>query len=232
MPDPTAVNSMFARIASRYDFANRLLSGGVDIWWRYQLTGAVAAHGPTAILDLATGSGDVAFALAKRVPAETTIIGMDFCRPMLDEAEIKQQAKGGLPNIRFQEGDGLNLPLESSCVDAATISFGLRNMANRHQCLTELARVLRPGGRLWVLEFSQPYGWFRPIYYGYLRYLLPTIAALVTGDRNAYNYLCGSIAEFPNHEGIAAEMRAAGFSAVSVKRMTGGIVALHCGLKS
>ena len=223
---------MFARIASRYDVANRLLSGGIDIWWRYRLTGAVAAHHPNDILDLATGSGDVAFALAKRVPPETEIIGMDFCRPMLDEAEIKQRAKGGLTNIRFQEGDGLNLPLKDATVDAATISFGLRNMADRPKCLSELARVLRPGGRLWVLEFSQPYGWFRPIYYGYLRYILPTVAAVVTGDRNAYDYLCGSIAEFPGHEGIAAEMVAAGFSSISIKRMTGGIVALHCGLKA
>ncbi len=232
MPDPNAVNSMFARIASRYDVANRLLSGGIDIWWRHRLTGAVAAHHPKDILDLASGSGDVAFALAKRVPPETEIIGMDFCRPMLDEAEIKQQSKGGLTNIRFQEGDGLNLPLKNATVDAATISFGLRNMADRPKCLAELARVLRPGGRLWVLEFSQPYGWFRPIYYGYLRYILPTVATVVTGDRNAYDYLCGSIAEFPGHEGIAAEMVAAGFSSITIKRMTGGIVALHCGQKA
>lgn len=222
---------MFARIASRYDFANRLLSGGVDIWWRRQLIRAVAAHRPKAILDLATGSGDVAFALAARVPPEVNIIGMDFCRPMLDEAKIKQEARQGCRNINFIEGDGLDLPLEANCVDAATISFGLRNMADRHRCLKELARVLRPGGRLWVLEFSQPYGWFRPIYFAYLRHLLPTIASLVTGDKNAYDYLCGSITEFPGHEGITSEMEAAGFSNVAARRMTGGIVALHGGVK-
>lgn len=231
MPDPSAVNSMFARIASRYDFANRLLSGGVDIWWRRQLIRAVASHQPADILDLATGSGDVAFDLAGRVPPEVNIIGMDFCRPMLDEAELKQKARRSCDNISFVEGDGLNLPLEDNCVDAATISFGLRNMADRHRCLTELARVIRPQGRVWVLEFSQPYGWFRPIYYAYLRHLLPTIASLVTGDKNAYDYLCGSISEFPDHHGITAELNAAGFSHVTVRRMTGGIVALHCGVK-
>ncbi len=232
MPDPTAVNSMFARIASRYDFANRLLSGGVDVWWRRQLIRAVAAHHPAQVLDLATGSGDVAFALAARLPPEATIIGMDFCQPMLDEAEIKQRARAGCDNISFVVGDGLNLPLDDHCVDAATISFGLRNMADRHRCLSELARVLRPGGRLWVLEFSQPYGWFRPFYYAYLRYLLPPIASHATGDRHAYDYLCGSIEEFPGHGGITTEMNEAGFTPVSVKRMTGGIVALHGGEKA
>jgi len=232
MPDPLAVNSMFARIAGRYDFANRLLSGGVDIWWRRQLIRAVAAHQPKDILDLATGSGDVAFDLAARVPPEVNIIGMDFCRPMLEEAKIKQAARLACQNISFVEGDGLNLPLEAHCIDAATISFGLRNMADRHRCLQELARVLRPGGRLWVLEFSQPYGWFRPIYYAYLRCLLPTIASLATGDKSAYDYLCGSISEFPDHQGITAEMAAAGFSNVTARRLTGGIVALHEGVKA
>jgi demethylmenaquinone methyltransferase / 2-methoxy-6-polyprenyl-1,4-benzoquinol methylase len=232
MPDPKAVNSMFARIARRYDVANRLLSGGVDIWWRKRLIHQVAHHAPHDVLDLATGSGDVAFALADGLSAETKITGMDFCRPMLDEAEIKQRARKRYPNITFREGDGLNLPVDNASFDAATISFGLRNMADRHQCLSELHRALRPGGHLWVLEFSQPYGWFRPIYYGYLRYVLPLIAGIVTGDKGAYDYLCGSIAQFPNHEEIAAEMAAAGFSAVRADRLTAGIVALHVGTKA
>ena len=232
MPDPQAVNSMFARIASRYDVANRLLSGGVDLWWRRRLIRHVAMYAPSSVLDLATGSGDVAFALARGLPAKTEITGMDFCRPMLDEAEAKQAAQAHYGNIKFREGDGLNLPLSDANFDAATISFGLRNMADRDRCLRELHRVLRPGGRLWVLEFSQPYQWFRPFYYGYLRYVLPAIAAVVTGDRGAYDYLCGSISEFPDHAGISAEMQTAGFSEISVVRMTGGIVALHGGQKS
>lgn len=229
MPDPVAVNSMFARIARRYDVANRLLSGGVDLWWRRRLVRDVQAGAPRAVLDLATGSGDVAFALAKRLPAHVAITGMDFCQPMLDEAEIKKQQSGGNANVSFCWGDGLDLPVPDATVDAVTISFGLRNMADRHKALSEMHRVLRPGGRVFVLEFSQPYRWFRPIYYAYLRYVLPVIAGVVTGDKSAYDYLCGSIEGFPAHGAMSAELENAGFSAVTVRRMTGGIVALHCG---
>ena len=232
MPDPQAVNSMFGRIAGRYDLANRLLSGGIDVWWRKKLIRAVARDAPADVLDLATGSGDVAFALADGLPAETPITGMDFCRPMLDAARIKQRDRGGYAHIAFREGDGLNLPIGNETYDAATISFGLRNMADRERCLSELHRVLRPGGHLWVLEFSQPYRWLRPFYYLYLRYVLPLIAGIVTGDKSAYDYLCGSITGFPTHEGIAAEMRAAGFANIECHRLTGGIVALHGGQKA
>lgn len=223
---------MFGRIAGRYDFANRLLSGGIDVWWRRRLIRNVAQYAPRDVLDLATGSGDVAFALADGLPAATQINGMDFCRPMLDEAEVKQTSRGGYANVSFNEGDGLNLPLADATFDAATISFGLRNMADRDRCLRELHRVLRPDGRLWVLEFSQPYRAFRPFYYFYLKHILPIIAGIVTGDKSAYDYLCGSIETFPDHDGIAAEMRAAGFASVEVQRLTGGIVALHGGHKA
>ena len=151
MPDPQAVNSMFGRIAGRYDLANRLLSGGIDVWWRKKLIRAVARDAPADVLDLATGSGDVAFALADGLPAETPITGMDFCRPMLDAARIKQRDRGGYAHIAFREGDGLNLPIGNETYDAATISFGLRNMADRERCLSELHRVLRPGGQKLVI---------------------------------------------------------------------------------
>ncbi len=223
---------MFARIAGRYDVANRLLSGGIDLWWRRRLIRSVAAESPRDVLDLATGSGDVAFALAKGLPEGTPITGMDFCRPMLDEAEKKQPDMPRSSHITFREGDGLNLPCGDASFDAATISFGLRNMADRHRCLTELHRVLRPGGSVWVLEFSQPRQWLRPFYYFYLRHILPLVAAVVTGDKSAYDYLCGSIEEFPTHNGIAEEMKTAGFASVSVQRLTGGIVALHGGHKA
>ena len=119
------------------------------------------------------------------------------------------------------------LPLPDRCVDAVTISFGLRNMADRHKSLTEMRRILRPDGRLIVLEFSQPYFWFRPFYYAYLKYLLPSIAAVVTGDKSAYEYLCGSIEQFPGREAMAEEIRRAGFRSVVATPMTFGIVALH-----
>lgn len=227
MPDPKAVNSMFARIAERYDLANHLLSGGVDFWWRQRLVRAVHDAHPEDILDLATGSGDVAFALADGLPNQVRITGMDFCQPMLDEAARKRIQSPRWLKLEFKPGDGMALPLPDRCFDAVTISFGLRNMADRHKSLTEMRRVLRPGGRLFVLEFSQPAFWFRPLYYAYLKFLLPAIAGLVTGDRSAYEYLCGSIELFPGRAAMAQEIRRAGFSSVKATPMTLGIVALH-----
>ena len=230
MPDPLAVNTMFARIARRYDAANRLLSGGVDQWWRKRLVRIVRAEKPRDVLDLATGSGDVAFALADALPPAARITGMDFCQPMLDQAVAKQRAATGPGrSIVFRQGDGLSLPCPDSAFDALTVSFGLRNMADRHQALSEMRRVLRPGGRVHVLEFSQPYRWFRPIYYFYTKRILPSIAGKVTGDRAAYDYLNASIEAYPDHTAMAAELTRAGFRDVRVVRMTFGIVALHIG---
>ncbi len=227
MPDPKAVNSMFARIAGRYDLANHLLSGGVDHWWRQRLVRVVHDAKATVLLDLATGSGDVAFALADGLPPGARITGMDFCQPMLDEAVKKRSGNGRWSAIMFQQGDGMALPLPDRTFDAVTISFGLRNMADRHKSLCEMRRVLRPGGRLFVLEFSQPFFWFRPFYYAYLKLVLPAIAGIVTGDRSAYEYLCGSIEKFPGREAMSAEISRAGFSSVRATPLTFGIVALH-----
>jgi demethylmenaquinone methyltransferase/2-methoxy-6-polyprenyl-1,4-benzoquinol methylase len=228
MPNPVEVNRLFSRIARRYDLANRLLSGGADLWWRRQLVAGVRAESARDVLDLATGSGDVALALGRGLSPGTRITGMDFCQPMLDEAEKKLARATGLRGtVRFRAGDGLALPETDASFDAVTIAFGLRNMADRARALGEMGRVLRPGGRLFVLEFSQPWGWFKPLYYAYLRHLLPRIATWVTGNGEAYHYLCGSIAEFPDHLAIAGEIRRAGFARVEAKRMTLGIVALH-----
>ncbi|MDI1249589.1 MAG: bifunctional demethylmenaquinone methyltransferase/2-methoxy-6-polyprenyl-1,4-benzoquinol methylase UbiE [Lacunisphaera sp.] len=227
MPDPKAVNSMFARIAGRYDLANHLLSGGVDHWWRLWLVRAVRDTQPGAVLDLATGSGDVAFALADGLPRGVEVIGMDFCQPMLDEAVSKRAANPRWTKIGFKQGDGMALPLPDAAFDALTISFGLRNMADRHQALSEMRRVLRRGGRLFVLEFSQPYFWFRPFYYAYLKFVLPLVAGRVTGDRSAYEYLGGSIESFPDRAKMSEEIRRAGFSDVRATPFTFGIVALH-----
>lgn len=227
MPDPIAVNSMFSRIAGRYDAANRLLSGGVDLWWRRCLVKKVRRRSPADVLDLATGSGDVAFALARALPPSTRIVGMDFCQPMLDEAIAKQPRQVNGAAIRFLPGDGLALPVADASFDALTISFGLRNMADRHRALGEMRRALKPGGNLHVLEFSQPYRWFRPFYYFYLRRLLPRIAGWITGDRGAYDYLNNSIESYPDHASMSTELTRAGFKNVQVLRMTFGIVALH-----
>ncbi|MDR2675042.1 MAG: class I SAM-dependent methyltransferase [Opitutaceae bacterium] len=237
MPDPVAVNSMFARIARRYDAANRLLSGGMDVWWRHRLVRAVRRAAPSDVLDLATGSGDAAFALCRGLPAGTRITGVDFCQPMLDRAEEKK--RGGVRRgraaygaIAFRRGDGMALPFAGAAFDAVTIAFGLRNMADRHRSLSEMHRVLRPGGRVFVLEFSQPWRWLRPFYYFYLRHLLPRIAGLVTGDRAAYDYLNQTIAAFPARPAMEEELRRAGFAGVRSWGMTCGIAALHRGTRT
>lgn len=158
---------------------------------------------------------------------------MDFCQPMLDEAIRKQAAASGqrYANIRFAPGDGLALPLPDAAFDAVTISFGLRNMGDRHRSLREMHRVLRPGGRVYVLEFSQSDRWFRPIYLFYLRNILPWFAGILTGDRAAYEYLNETIEAFPGRDALGAEFLAAGFSAVKAEGWTFGIVALHTAVK-
>ncbi|HVU24707.1 MAG TPA: bifunctional demethylmenaquinone methyltransferase/2-methoxy-6-polyprenyl-1,4-benzoquinol methylase UbiE [Opitutus sp.] len=227
MPDPVAVSSMFARIARHYDLANRLLSFGLDRSWRARLVAAVARRRPHDVLDLATGSGDVAFALASRLPSSVHITGADFCQPMLDEAERKRADLGPFPNLLFRPADALALPFADHSFDAITIAFGLRNLADRPRALGEMRRVLRRGGHLFILEFSQPPRWFRPFYFCYLRHLLPRLAGLVTGDRAAYAYLNESIERFPAREALSAELRSAGFAAIEAFPLAQGAVALH-----
>jgi demethylmenaquinone methyltransferase / 2-methoxy-6-polyprenyl-1,4-benzoquinol methylase len=223
---------MFCRIARRYDLANRLLSGGVDIWWRYRLVSAVKRSPAGEILDLATGSGDVAFALSRHLP-NSRIVGVDFCQPMLDEAESKKAGshRPSFANVSFRQGDGLALPFADESFHAVTISFGLRNMGDRHRCLTEMRRVLKENGRIFVLEFSQPQRWFRPCYLFYLRKILPFLAGALTGDRSAYVYLNETIERFPNAAGLTAELQSAGFRQIGAQPLSFGIVALHEGLK-
>jgi demethylmenaquinone methyltransferase / 2-methoxy-6-polyprenyl-1,4-benzoquinol methylase len=230
-PDSAAVNAMFGRIAGRYDLANRLLSGGLDRLWRRRLVEAVRQSSPDRVLDLATGSGDVAFALARSLPPGTRIRGVDFCLPMLAEAEKKRSPAGAqaCPNLSFSLGDAFELPFSEGAFDSVTLSFGLRNMSDRSRCLAEIRRVLRPGGRLFVLEFSQPRPWLKPAYFFYLRNILPLMAGWVTNDRTAYEYLNRTIEAFPDADALAAEFRAAGLELVKVTRLNFGIVALHEG---
>ena len=227
MPDPKAVNTMFARIAGRYDIANHLLSGGIDYWWRQRLVRAVYDSHAASGLDLATGSGDVVFALADGLAPRVTLLGMDFCQPMLDEAVKKREENHRWTHIEFRLGDGMALPLPDASFEAITISFGLRNMVNRAKALQEMRRVLKPDGRLFILEFSQPMVWFRPFYYTYLKYVLPTVAGIITGDRSAYEYLCGSIEQYPDRSAMSEEIRQAGFNSVRALPLSFGIVALH-----
>lgn len=224
---------MFAGISRRYDTANHALSGGVDYYWRRRLVRMVEAETPETIADLATGSGDVAIALYRTLPYPVQIVGMDFCEPMLDEARRKVlqldtgDRDGTLELPKFTFGDCMELPLETNSMDAVTIAFGVRNFEDRHRGLQEIHRVLRVGGHAYILEFSQPYRWFRPFYYLYLKSMLPSLAALVTGDKSAYHYLAGSIESFPTRESLAEEVRQAGFQTVEAIPLTFGIVAIH-----
>jgi demethylmenaquinone methyltransferase/2-methoxy-6-polyprenyl-1,4-benzoquinol methylase len=227
MPDPKAVNTMFARIAGRYDIANHLLSGGIDYWWRQRLVRAVYDSHAASVLDLATGSGDVVFALADGLAPGVTLLGMDFCQPMLDEAVKKREENHRWTHVEFRLGDGMALPLPDASFEAITISFGLRNMVNRAKALREMRRVLKPDGRLFILEFSQPMVWFRPFYYTYLKYVLPIVAGIITGDRSAYEYLGGSIEQYPDRSAMSEEIRQAGFNSVRALPLSCGIVALH-----
>jgi demethylmenaquinone methyltransferase/2-methoxy-6-polyprenyl-1,4-benzoquinol methylase len=216
---------MFSGIASRYDFANRVLSLGLCVGWREQLVAAAKAAQPKTVADLATGSGDVAFALRRDLPTACTIVGYDFCEPMLEIGRIR--AKQENVALEFKSGDCLALPLADASQDVVTIAYGVRNFEDRAKGLGELRRILRADGTLLILEFSQPSVWFAPLHFVHVRCVLPVLAGILTGDFGAYKYLGTSIAGFPDAAGLDTELKAAGFAKVSHKRMLFGTVALH-----
>lgn len=223
---------MFAGISARYDRANRFLTLGLDQWWRRQLARQVAASRPQRVADLATGSGDVAISLRRKLDNSVKVEGMDFCAEMLQRAREKAAKLPAEQAIEFQLGDCLSLPLPDSSVDALTIAFGFRNLEDRRAGCAEFLRVLRPGGSLYILEFSQPWALIRPFYYFHLRYILPHLAAWITGEKSAYQYLGGTISRFPTRAELADFLRDQGFVSVTARAMTAGIVAIHEARKS
>ncbi|GAB4269207.1 MAG: bifunctional demethylmenaquinone methyltransferase/2-methoxy-6-polyprenyl-1,4-benzoquinol methylase UbiE [Opitutales bacterium] len=228
MPEATQINTMFGGIAKRYDRANHILSFGMDFAWRRFVTKRVATYHPKRVLDLATGSGDLAFALKKRLGKQVDVKGADFCQPMLEIAEHKQRNKQPDSKVSFSLADCLSLPFDDNSVDVVTIAFGLRNLEDRAQGLAEIRRVLRKEhGALLILEFSQPDRWLRPFYYTYLKYILPSLASMTTRNASAYHYLAGSIEQFPNKGKLCEEILHAGFSSVQAAGLTGSIVAVH-----
>jgi len=228
VPDATQVNRMFAGIAGRYDLANRALSLGLDCGWRKRLVGKVVGADPQRVVDLATGSGDVALALRRALDASVEVRGLDFCEPMLEQAREKAARAGLGDTLQFRTGDCLDLPLEDGSVDVLTIAFGLRNLEDRQRGLAEMRRVLHPDrGRLLVLEFTQPDAWFRPLYYMYLKLFMPVVSGLLTGRPGAYRYLACSIEAFPDKDSLAGEMLAAGFARVAHCGMAACSVAIH-----
>ena len=227
-PDPSAVKATFSNVALRYDLANRVLSCGIDFIWRKKLVSLAGKETCERVLDLATGSGDVAFALREGLPGDPEIVGVDFCPPMLEQAREKRERMGlAKESNEFIEGDCMELAFEDESFDLVTIAFGLRNLSDRAKGLREMRRVLKPGGRLIVLEFSQPYLWFRPFYYFYLRGILPWLARLITGDRKAYLYLGSSISTFPDRKELCSELVESGFASPRVHPMTFSVVALN-----
>ena len=225
MPEGSAVRTMFSGIASRYDLANRVLSLGLCVGWRNRLVAAVKAARPASVADLATGSGDVAFALRAELPGSAEVVGYDFCEPMLELGRRRATAKG--VRVEFRTGDCMRLPIGDAACDAVTVAYGVRNFEDRPRGLRELRRITRPGGSVFILEFSQPDLWFAPFHFLHVRCVLPVAAALLTGDLGAYRYLGTSIAGFPDADGLTAELKDAGFREVACEKMLFGTVALH-----
>jgi len=225
MPEGSAVQRMFSGIASRYDFANRVLSLGLCVGWRETLVAAAKAARPETVADLATGSGDVAFALRRELPVGCAVVGYDFCEPMLELGRVRARQEG--VSLEFKTGDCMALPIADGSQDVVTIAYGVRNFEDRAKGLRELRRILRPDGTLLILEFSQPSAWFAPFHFIHVRCVLPVLAGILTGDFGAYKYLGTSIAGFPDAAGLDAELKTAGFAKVSHKRMLFGTVALH-----
>ena len=221
--DPDSVRAMFGRIARRYDLANHLLSGGADFLWRRRAAKIVTDWQPRDVLDLATGSGDLALAIQRRLP-QARIVAADFSPEMLEVARNK-----GVANTVL--ADALELPFENGSFDAITVAFGLRNMADWEGALIEMARVLRDGGHLLVLDFSIPTGALRPAYRFYLHRCLPLLASIVTGQKEAYDYLGGSIEKFPSGGAMVELIERNGFTNAALEPLTGGIATIYTALR-
>lgn len=224
MRDPETVRAMFGRVARRYDLANHLLSGGTDFLWRARAAKIVERWRPARVLDLATGSGDLALAIDRRL-SNASIVAADFSPEMLAIARAKGVRKTVV-------ADALELPFAQNSFECVTVAFGLRNMADWAGALREMSRVLVPGGHLLVLDFSLPASALRGPYRFYLHHFLPRLAGMLTGERNAYDYLGESIERFPSGFEMRRLMESSGFVNATARPMTGGIVTLYCAEKS
>ncbi|MBI3961429.1 MAG: bifunctional demethylmenaquinone methyltransferase/2-methoxy-6-polyprenyl-1,4-benzoquinol methylase UbiE [Deinococcus sp.] len=229
MDKATRVQQLFARIAPRYDLLNQLLSAGVDRSWRRQAARWALAGGAKQVLDVATGTAELALELKRQAPG-AQVVGLDFVPDMLAIGRRKAQHLG--LDIELRTGDALAMPFHDQSFDAVTIAFGLRNLTDRAAGLKELRRVLCPGGRLVVLEFPPPpRGFWGSVYRCYFQQLLPAIGGLVSGSRTAYLYLPESVVAFPPPAELARLMERCGFAQVQYQLLTGGIAALHCGVR-
>lgn len=226
------VRRMFGEIAARYDFLNHLLSMGVDKYWRWRTVRRAPPTESGAVLDLCTGTGDLALAYHKAGKGRVPIIAADFCHPMLVIGRGKAQ-RAGATQMTFVEADAQCLPFESDRFDLVSVAFGLRNVTDTDRGLREMVRVCRPGGKVVVLEFSIP-RWqpFKAVYGWYFKHVLPRIGqALARNRQDAYNYLPQSVGEFPSREALCERMTAAGLASVRFHPLTLGVATLYIGSK-
>ena len=221
---PAHVREMFGSIATRYDLANHVLSCGIDFYWRARAAEIVAGWNPDKIADLATGTGDLALALQKKLP-DADITGVDFLPEMLELAQQK-----GVRQVVL--ADAMRLPFADASFDCVTIAFGLRNLENYSVALAEMCRVINTNGHLVVLEFSLPsMPVLRAVYRFYLHYCLPLLGSFLTQRKSAYDYLGYSIEQFPSGNAMCELMRANGYASPSFEPLTGGIVTIYTARK-
>ena len=217
---PERVRQMFGSIATRYDLANHILSCGADFYWRNRAAQLVASWQPKDVVDLATGTGDLALAIQERLP-HAQVVGADFLPEMLELAK----RKGVRQTIA---ADAMSLPFADSSFDCVTVAFGLRNMERWSKALQEMARILRANSHLLVLEFSLPrLSIFRGLYRFYLHRCLPLVGSFITRQKNAYDYLGESIEEFPSGETMLQLMEGNGFDNANAQPLSGGIVTMY-----
>lgn len=223
------VRSMFASIADRYDITNSVLSLGIHHVWRKKAVKLSGAKAGDKVLDCATGTGDLAITFKKKVGDSGYVKGTDFCQEMIDPAPAKAAKKGLV--IDFEVADAMDLPYKDNEFDISSISFGIRNVDDPLVCLQEMARVVRPGGRVVVLEFGQPSGIMSWPYRFYSKYIIPFIGGLLTGNKDAYQYLPETSAAFPAEERFLDLMKRSGsFESQLFKKLNGGIAYIYVGV--